>query len=249
MPESQNGYPANDRSLIASYTIPGTHERIAVRKGSASVVLLDLLGFINSEIEALQQSTLDEWGYAERNIVGAATTLSNHASGTAVDANATKHPLARTGTWSSAQKSKVHARLALYDGVLRWGEDYHHRVDGMHFEIIKPPADVATLADKIRQGALGNGARSYLVGRAPFRASATPDVAHANPFAEPADLVQLGDTGDGVRWVQWAVGVTVDGIFGPITDAAVQSFQRAHHIAVDGIVGPDTKSFLRAITR
>ncbi|HEY8721364.1 peptidoglycan-binding protein [Pengzhenrongella sp.] len=38
--------------------------------------------------------------------------------------------------------------------------------------------------------------------------------------------------------------ITVDGIFGPRTDAAVVAFQRSHHLLVDGIVGSQTWSSL-----
>jgi peptidoglycan hydrolase-like protein with peptidoglycan-binding domain len=59
--------------------------------------------------------------------------------------------------------------------------------------------------------------------------------------------VQRGSTGPAVSAVQhnlrFAYGFTslaVDGIFGPQTQAAVQSFQARFHIGVDGIVGPIT---------
>jgi peptidoglycan hydrolase-like protein with peptidoglycan-binding domain len=43
-----------------------------------------------------------------------------------------------------------------------------------------------------------------------------------------------------VSGVQRVVGVPVDGVFGPQTDAAVKRWQRAHGLTVDGIVGPAT---------
>jgi peptidoglycan hydrolase-like protein with peptidoglycan-binding domain len=43
-----------------------------------------------------------------------------------------------------------------------------------------------------------------------------------------------------VKAVQTASGLTADGIVGPITDAAVRGFQQALGLSVDGIVGPLT---------
>jgi hypothetical protein len=52
--------------------------------------------------------------------------------------------------------------------------------------------------------------------------------------------VQRGSTGDAVRAVQLVLRVSIDGDFGPATQAAVRSFQSAHKLAVDGVVGPNT---------
>jgi peptidoglycan hydrolase-like protein with peptidoglycan-binding domain len=40
--------------------------------------------------------------------------------------------------------------------------------------------------------------------------------------------------------LQRALGLTPDGVFGPVTSRAVKRFQRRHRIEVDGIVGPAT---------
>jgi peptidoglycan hydrolase-like protein with peptidoglycan-binding domain len=66
---------------------------------------------------------------------------------------------------------------------------------------------------------------------------------------EPFPLVRSGDREHPVRTLQHLLRarnhpVTVDGIFGPKTDAAVRAFQMDKHLSVDGIVGPKTWSAL-----
>jgi hypothetical protein len=54
-----------------------------------------------------------------------------------------------------------------------------------------------------------------------------------------------GDTGESVKWVQRRLpGLVVDGVFGPKTKAAVETFQAAKKVTVDGIVGLDTTQLL-----
>ena len=65
----------------------------------------------------------------------------------------------------------------------------------------------------------------------------------ANP-GQPT--IAPGATGEVVRRLQRALrrtpnlGLRIDGIFGPATEAAVTEFQKEDSLAVDGIVGPQT---------
>jgi peptidoglycan hydrolase-like protein with peptidoglycan-binding domain len=61
----------------------------------------------------------------------------------------------------------------------------------------------------------------------------------------PWPIVDQGDQNHPVRTLQHLLRargrtVTVDGFFGPQTDAAVRAFQRDRQLAVDGDVGPKT---------
>ena len=46
--------------------------------------------------------------------------------------------------------------------------------------------------------------------------------------------------GDAVEVIQSVVNTDIDGSFGPKTDTAVKSFQKANGLTVDGSVGPKT---------
>ena len=137
MATSQNGYIANDQSRTQVWTIPGTVRTVRLRKGAPGELLTLWAAWFHEEIEDIEAGVYDDWGYAERPIRGSSTTLSNHASGTALDLNATRHPLGvpTTRTFTDSQIKKIRARLRDFDGCIRWGGDYTGRPDAMHFEI------------------------------------------------------------------------------------------------------------------
>jgi peptidoglycan hydrolase-like protein with peptidoglycan-binding domain len=65
----------------------------------------------------------------------------------------------------------------------------------------------------------------------------------------PWPIVRRSDLEHPVRTLQWLLrahgsGVSVDGDFGPKTDAAVRALQQRSGLAVDGVVGPQTWSAL-----
>jgi peptidoglycan hydrolase-like protein with peptidoglycan-binding domain len=85
-------------------------------------------------------------------------------------------------------------------------------------------------------------------------ASLADGVAAANPATstpEPATTTEYsitlsaGDTGRQVELLQRALGIAVDGIYGPETEGAVEKFQASRGLTVDGIAGPETSAALR----
>jgi hypothetical protein len=62
--------------------------------------------------------------------------------------------------------------------------------------------------------------------------------------AAPTATNQASSSQTTTRAVQQAVGVIVDGIYGPQTRAAVIRFQRANGLVADGIAGPQTLAAL-----
>lgn len=152
---SQNRWPALDTGSTKLYTwiIPAKTGpiRLLLRNGSAGFILAHMALWVAEAVTPLWSKVVDDWGYAYRPIRGYTTELSNHASGTAMDLNATQHPLGKVGTWPARQARAIRARLAwrLYAGTIRWGGDYHGRVDEMHFEINRDLASCERVARRL----------------------------------------------------------------------------------------------------
>lgn len=158
---SANGWPvlitAPPRQLI-----PGTNIKLSVRAGDVATVLLEAARRFNAEVEPLalpvgEKPGYDDWGWAYRPIRGQVSGFSNHASGTAIDLNATRHPRGVKGTFELSERALVRKILASMKDkvtgreVVRWGEDFASTVDGMHFEINASPAAVNRVASRIRE--------------------------------------------------------------------------------------------------
>jgi hypothetical protein len=146
---SQNGWTASkDKSEIDidSFLIPGTKVHLTCTR-SVAPLLVGFAAEFHELIEPIDEGSLDDWGWCFRQIRGSSTALSNHSSGTAIDLNATKHPLGKAGTFPLAKVAMIQALAKKYS--LRWGGDYRGRKDEMHFEIAIPPSKVEAAIAKI----------------------------------------------------------------------------------------------------
>jgi len=150
--QSHNGWTASKHAAeidIISVPIKGTKIKVRCAKAVAPLIAGFCAEF-HELIEPIDEGSLDDWGYAFRNVRGSTDKLSNHSSGTAVDLNATRHALGKKGTFPSEKVPMIRALAKKY-GML-WGGDFRHRSDEMHFEIAVTPAKAAALI-----GSLGIG--------------------------------------------------------------------------------------------
>jgi len=151
---SYNGWTASKEPAhikIKSYAIPGTDLKIRCAEAVAPLIVGFCTEF-NELIESIDGGQLDDWGYAFRSVRGVSDKLSNHASGTAIDLNATKHALGKIGTFPAEKVPMIRALAKKYG--LFWGGDYQNRKDEMHFEINISPKKVSEL---IKALGLGEG--------------------------------------------------------------------------------------------
>lgn len=147
--KSQNGWAASkdpSEIHIKSFSVAGTDINLRCQ-ATAGIILAAFASEFNATVEKIDGATLDDWGYAYRPVRGQTTGLSNHASGTAIDLNSTKHPLGKKHTFTGPQEVILKALVKKYG--LRWGGSYTSRTDEMHFEIIETPAQVKLRINKL----------------------------------------------------------------------------------------------------
>jgi len=188
------------------------------------------------------------WGWAPLRPIRGGTVTSNHASGTAWDLSAPRHPrgVPIAKTFTRAQLGAVEKLEARYFGVLRWGGRWTGEdVDGMHWEA-QPGVTLEAaraLTAELRDGAAPAPTPPPTAPRAPTGWSG-PD-AHGSGLGFRADL---GDNGPRIKALQaflartfplYAKHLVPDGFYGPATAAVIQEFARRSGIRADGAnVGP-----------
>lgn len=143
---SQNGWPASaNRNAIGvhNYLVEGANQHFAICAGAAPVLAAFAAEF-NKLVTPINATgtTFDDWGYGCGDSRGISAMQSNHASGTALDINSTKHIQGGTVSgYTPAQEATI-TKLCTKYGI-RWGFTYHQNKDPMHFEIIESQVQVA----------------------------------------------------------------------------------------------------------
>lgn len=147
---SQNGWTASADPKeigISSFAVPGTKIKLRCAE-SVAPLLVTFASEFHQHIEPIDVGALDDWGYCFRNVRGSSDKLSNHSSGTAIDLNATKHPLGHAGTFTPMQSVLILALCKKY-GLTWGGSPSWNRKDEMHFEVSVNEAQCAALIEKL----------------------------------------------------------------------------------------------------
>lgn len=229
MTTSYNGWTASpdphtfggldDREVAGA---PGVKCAPGVRAGDVAVVLFYVAEQFHKYVEPLVPGTC--WGFNYRPDANNPHVLSCHASATAIDLNAPKHPNGVRGTFTPAQVAMIRTILAACEGVVHWGGDFVGTDDEMHFEIFGDAAHVAAVARKLA------GDPSPVPPPAP--ADDVHWTGHDATGTGDGFRAEIGDEGQAVKHLQHELNhdfpayshLVEDGQYGHATEAVVEEF-------------------------
>jgi hypothetical protein len=148
---SQNGWSVIGANSTKWWKLIDSPVKMQLRRGSAGYVLTHFVDWFDRNIEKLQETQGDDFGWALRHIAGS-DQWSNHSSGTAVDLNASLHPQGKRGTFEEHQYDVINRRLEqMYEAKIKWGANFTTTPDEMHFEICVDEKSIIALADKLEK--------------------------------------------------------------------------------------------------
>jgi len=158
--QSQNGWPAHPDPEVVKLvrmTIPlrsGASVTLPLRAETAPA-LVEMVRWWDANVEPVNPGDTGSYNY--RKIQGY-SYLSNHASGTAIDINGSRHKLGARGTVSPAQAAAITAKAKSLG--LKWGGTYKYRADEMHVEVnTPPPASAVAASEAVWRAKYGEGRR------------------------------------------------------------------------------------------
>ncbi len=122
------------------------------KAGDVETIFTYFVTQLDARVEPIDRDAVkDEWGYSYKKSANSSALISCHASGTAFDYNATRHPNGHRGTFTASQVAEIRKIQREVSDVVRWLGDAARVPDEMHFEILGGPAEVAEAAARLRQ--------------------------------------------------------------------------------------------------
>lgn len=175
MPVSINGWPVLDNPpwsdpRLDRRPVPGVPTRTLTMRREVLPLFLALAKDYHDTIAPIDQGALDDWSYSYRE-ARASSSWSDHASGTAVDLNASAEGwlgMSNYKWWSNpskylaAQAIKKRYEVVMWGGSKDFGGDYYNgsTVDWMHWAI-KPGVSLAQVQAVIAKlGIQSDGTRA-----------------------------------------------------------------------------------------